>query len=348
MHYIDDGQRSPARPTAATGARFLSGEVAWRDASFDYFGGGPINIEWCYIKDGGGDGGEDAAYLDRLQITPLGGIVVTPSRVLLSEGGSAALTLSLNETPRSEVTVNLTVPTESSGDIAVSPAQAVLSPGQPTMTFTVSASEDDNPEPREAHAVNARSPAAAATMITVVILPDPLPQDSLCAALDINEEDCPTLSTGDGSSAVWSAVADGEAMGGTALRSGTVGDDQRSCLRAALRGPALVAFRWRVSSQEGADYLHYIDDGQRSPARPTTATGLRFLSGEAAPWRNNDDTPFDRTPERGAIDIEWCYIKDGSGAGGEDAGYLDRLRITPSSSPSINLKVRVYLEGALQ
>ena len=211
------------------------------------------------------------------------------------------------------------------------------------MTFTVSASEDDNPEPREIHAVNARSPAAAATMITVVTLPDPLPQDSLCAALDINEEDCPTFSTGDGSSAVWSAVADGEAMGGTALRSGTVGDDQRSCLRAALRGPALVAFRWRVSSQEGADYLHYIDDGQRSPARPTTATGLRFLSGDVA-W---GDASFDRA-ERGAIDIEWCYIKDGSGAGGEDAGYLDRLRITPSSSPSINLKVRVYLEGALQ
>ena len=232
-------------------------------------------------------------------------------------------------------------------DIAVSPAQVILIPGQSTMTFTVSANKDNEAEPRETHVVLAQSLIVSATMITVVILPDPLPQDSLCAALDINEEDCPTLSTGDGSSAVWSVVADSGAMGGMALRSGMIGDNQRSCLRATLQGPVSVAFRWRVSSQEGADYLHYIDDGQRSPAQPTTVTGLRFLSGEAAPWRNNDDTPFEY-PDRGAIDIEWCYIKDGSGAGGEDAGYLDRLRITPSSSPSINLKVRVYLEGALQ
>ena len=321
----------------------MSGDVAWRDASFDYVGAGPVDIEWCYIKNMLGASGDDAGYLDRLQITRLNNVTVTPPRVLLSEGDSATLTLSLDETPQSEVTVKLTVPTESAGDIAVSPAQLVLSAGQSTASITISASEDNNLEPKETHVVRLRGPTAISTVITVTTSPDPLPQASLCAALDINEEDCPAFSIGDGSSAVWSASTVSDAIGGMALRSGTVGDNQRSCLRATLRGPALVAFRWRVSSQEGADYLHYIDDGQRSPARPTAATGLRFLSGDVA-W---GDASFDRA-ERGAIDIEWCYIKDESGDSGEDAGYLDRLRITPSSSPSINLKVRVYLEGALQ
>ena len=51
MHYIDDGRRNPATGGDATGEKFLSGEVAWRDASFDYLEDGDIDVEWCYIKD---------------------------------------------------------------------------------------------------------------------------------------------------------------------------------------------------------------------------------------------------------------------------------------------------------
>ena len=173
----------PARPTTATGARFLSGEVAWRDASFDYLGGGDIDIEWCYIKDGSGANGEDAGFLDRLRITELlGSLTVMPSQVELPEGSSAAFTLSLDKTPRSNVTVKLTVPTESTGDIAVSPAQVVLSASQSTAPITVAANKDNNPEPRETHVVRAQSPVAISTVIPVITSPDPLPQDSLCAA----------------------------------------------------------------------------------------------------------------------------------------------------------------------
>ena len=186
LHHIDDGRRNPVTGSVATGDRFLSGEVAWRDASFDYPGSGDIDIEWCYIKDGSGDGGDDAGYLDRLQITRLNNVTVTPPRVLLSEGDSATLTLSLDEIPQSEVTVNLTVPTESSGDIAVSPAQLVLSAGQSTRPITITARKDNNLEPRETHVVRLRGPTAISTVITVTTSPDPLPQASLCAALDIS------------------------------------------------------------------------------------------------------------------------------------------------------------------
>ena len=344
LHYIDDGQRNPATGGAATAERFLSGDVAWRDASFDYLGDGPITIEWCYIKDGSGDDGDDAGFLDRLQITELlGKLIVTPAEVFLSEGGSAALSLSLDESPPSNVTVRLTVPAESAGDITVFPAQAVLSPGRPTVAITVAASEDDNQELRETHVVQAQSPVAVATMITVITLPDPPPRALLCAALDISEGECPVFSSSLDSSAVWSIVEDRDAVGGSALRSGMVGDEQRSCLRATLQRPVSVAFRWRVSSQARLDRLHYIDDGQRNPAEPAVATtNARFLSGIVNEWVESDSFEY---PDSGDITVEWCYIKDGSGSDGDDAGFLDRLQITPMS---INLKIRVYLEGALQ
>ena len=174
LRYFDkDGQRSPATEGVATGDRFLSGEVAWRGASFDYFGNGSVGIEWCYIKNRLNDRGDDAGYLDRLQINPPNHVIITPSQVPLSEGSSAALTVSLAETPQSNVTVSLTVPAESANDIAVSPAQVVLSPAQPTMLVTLTASEDGNAEARETHVVRAQSPVAAATMITVITSPRP-------------------------------------------------------------------------------------------------------------------------------------------------------------------------------
>ena len=325
LHYIDDGQRDPGIPGLETGDKFLSGEVAWRDASFDYPGSGSVDIEWCYTKGAADVSGEDAGYLDQLQITPLlNSLAVSSSQVMLPEGGSTELTLSLAEAPKSNVTVSLTVPTESADDIAVSPAQVVLSPGQSTMPITITAEKDDSAEVRETHVVRAESEILAVVRITVITPPDPLPQAPLCAALDINEEGCPALSTGDDSSAIWSMVKDSSATGGAALRSGMIGDNQRSCLRAtALQRPMRVAFRWRVSSEEKFDLLHYIDDGQRNPALSDLATGDKFLSGNVA-WR---DASFEYSGS-GPIDIEWCYTKDRSIDEGEDAGFLDRLQVT--------------------
>ena len=124
--------------------------------------------------------GEDAGYLDQLQITPLlNSLAVSSSQVTLSEGSSATIILSLDKTPQSNVTVNLTVPTESSGDITVSPAQVVLSAGQPTMAITITAKKDDNVEVRETHVVRAKGDIFAATRITVITPPDPLQTLSL-------------------------------------------------------------------------------------------------------------------------------------------------------------------------
>ena len=138
--------------------------------------------------------GEDAGFLDRLRITRLvGDITAMPARVLLSEGSSGTFILSLDPVPQSNVTVTLTAPAESAGDITVSSTRVVLSPGRPAAEIAIAASEDDEAEARETYIVRARSPVAISTMVAVVILPDPLPQAPLCAALGIGDESCPAL-----------------------------------------------------------------------------------------------------------------------------------------------------------
>ena len=146
-----------------------------------------------------------------------------------------------------------------------------------------------------------------------------------CEALDITTENCPTFSPSSDSSTDWFTVEDSDARGGTALRSGMIGNNQRSCLSATLNRPVRVAFRWRVSSQETIHHLHYIDDGQRNPStHPFDPTDENYLSGEVA-WKDE----FFEYLGNGEVDVEWCYIKTRMATSPRtDAGFLDQLQIT--------------------
>ena len=245
---------------------------------------------------------------------------------LLSEGGSATLAISLDKTPPSNVTVSLAVPEESRDDIAVSPEQVILSPGRLIQPVTITASEDDELEPRETHVLQAQSPVALSTEVTIETLPDVPPQAQLCARLGHHRRELPDILNQRRQRGVLDGVvANSGAAGGSALRSGMTGDDQRSCLSAALERPARVAFRWRVSSEARLDYVYYIDDGRRDSLTRGVTTGAKLLSGEVA-WR---DASFEY-PGDGPFDVEWCYVKDLQELPEEeDSGFLDRLQITP-------------------
>ena len=151
--------------------------------------------------------------------------------------------------------------------------------------------------------------------------------ERLCQVLDITEEDCPTFSSSDDSSAIWLVSTPSDSIGGKALRSGMIDHNQRSCLGVTLQRPVRVAFRWRVSSEASfRDRLHYIDDGRRSPAQPNLSIRATNSCPVMSAWR---DASFDYSGN-GPIGIEWCYIKDGSlDSSGDDVGYLDRLQVTP-------------------
>jgi hypothetical protein len=104
------------------------------------------------------------------------------------------------------------------------------------------------------------------------------------------------------------------------VRSGAVGDSEISILEATVAGPGEVAFRWRVSSQAGADMLSFAINGE--------ANGPQ-LSGESG-WQTH-------TATLGAGDhtLRWTYAKDASTSTGSDRAWVDELSVPPQSQPAI-------------
>lgn len=105
-------------------------------------------------------------------------------------------------------------------------------------------------------------------------------------------------------------------FGGSAARSGPVADGQDSTFKTTVAGPGWVDFAWKVSSQSG-DILRLRKNG----------VNIANISGEV------DWTTKTLYLDSGYNTIEWAYIKNSSGAAGQDCGWVDHIRF---SSPSIN------------
>jgi formylglycine-generating enzyme len=88
-------------------------------------------------------------------------------------------------------------------------------------------------------------------------------------------------------------------------------DGQSTYREYTVTGPAVVDFWWKVSSQQGADYFSYSLNGVSQEA----------ISGEVNWTSRTVILPA------GTHTIRWTYNKDGSGSVGQDAGWLDDLRV---------------------
>jgi len=112
--------------------------------------------------------------------------------------------------------------------------------------------------------------------------------------------------------AAWSVVNLADAVGGSAARSGVIGDFGVTTVRTVVTGPGLLQYRWRVSSEPGYDFLSFSFNGWEQ-------LGISGNSGwvEQA-W----------LLPAGTHTLSWTYFKDGSVASGSDLGYLDNLRFT--------------------
>jgi len=132
------------------------------------------------------------------------------------------------------------------------------------------------------------------------------------AALDV-PSDTDILSSG---KAVWySCLSSSSHDNKDMMRSGEISAGEQSKLGVTIEGPADVSFWWKVSSEEGYDWLKYMIDG--------AVCGK--VSGSVG-WRQ---VCF--TIPLGSHSVEWVYSKDGGDSEGEDCGWLDELVITPVS-----------------
>ncbi|MDB6121354.1 MAG: hypothetical protein JWQ71_347 [Pedosphaera sp.] len=103
--------------------------------------------------------------------------------------------------------------------------------------------------------------------------------------------------------------------GDSAAQSGGITNGQQSTLQTVVTGPGTMTFWWKVSSEEGFDFLNLtMDKGE---------TTSMSISGEVD-WEQRSFTiPV------GSHSLIWKYSKDASVSDGLDAGWLDQVVFIP-------------------
>lgn len=146
----------------------------------------------------------------------------------------------------------------------------------------------------------------------------PQPSISLATALDNT-----TLTFTTGGSASWYGQAENSSDGVDAARSGAIGNSQQTWLQTTVTGPGVLSFYWNVSCEgsvynQNWDYLNVsIDDEEKAR-----------ICGTDNKWtRQTYSIPS------GTHTVRWQYSKDSSASKGDDAGYVDQIVWTPTTSP---------------
>jgi hypothetical protein len=99
-------------------------------------------------------------------------------------------------------------------------------------------------------------------------------------------------------------------------RSGAISNGQQSSIELGFSSRSLVSFWWKVSSETNEDFLRLYLDGHE----------IRAISGDVD-WQQR----FVLIPES-VHKLEWVYAKGLNGTAGEDAGWIDAVRIYDSNS----------------
>ncbi len=117
-----------------------------------------------------------------------------------------------------------------------------------------------------------------------------------------------------GGSSNWFAHVSETTDGRDAARSGGAGNEQKSWLETTVRGPGLLGYRWKVSSEAEYDWLRLKVDNEV----------WRSIAGEVE-WRFVNM----RIEGSGPHTLRWEFVKDKTLADGEDCGWLDQVVWTP-------------------
>lgn len=252
---------------------------------------GSHTIRWEYMKDSVTENGMDAAYLDEVRMIA-GEYLLT----VLSANPGVGVPITLNQIDASGAGNGATPFVRGYASDAVI---TLTAPQQSVSGAFAGWINCDSTSGRDC-TVNMNADKVVRADFTI----------SLPQALD--RSDSVTWTTG--GDALWFGQSTVSSDGVDAARSGVLADNQSSWLKATLTGPAKLVFSWKVSS-EASDYLKVYLDGSSSPN--FTISG------------NVDWTERVLTIPAGIHDVRWEYAKNGYSSSGDDAGYLDMIRIIP-------------------
>ena len=132
--------------------------------------------------------------------------------------------------------------------------------------------------------------------------------------------DAPGLEFSTGGDAEWTAQGETAHGGGSALKSGAIGNGQVSWVETSVDGAGEVSFWWKASSehyrQYAIDYAMFSVDGQE-----------RLRIGGEQDWTN----AMVQVEGAGRHVLRWSYVKDDEMSGGLDCAWLDGVTWTPTS-----------------
>ena len=123
-----------------------------------------------------------------------------------------------------------------------------------------------------------------------------------------------TLTITTGGDAEWFGQTTVWYYDGDAAQSGFITDDQETWMQTEVMGPGVVTFWWKVSSEEGCDFLTFYIGKKRKGE----------ISGKVDWVQESFEVPS------GSQILKWVYTKDEEGTKGADAGWVDNLSFTPS------------------
>jgi hypothetical protein len=314
-----------------------SGETGWSEYRH-ILSEGTHDLLWIYEKDGSSSDGADAARLQAIRLEPLDdrclslenglppGFTTTGSRewsVLSYEGfpalqsgniesnQSTELRGTLEVTQMSEFSFDWKVSSETdfdlldfyhndvrmgrwSGRMGWNTFSLLLEPGVHDFTWVYSKDGSDS----------SGDDAGWIRMLRLAPFDDP---QLLSVSLANGFPDNASTYGGAG----WQVV---DESGQPALQSGDISSNEESVLQMLLEGTAAeqVRFDYRVSSEDGFDYLEFFIDGYR----------VDRWSGESE-WAAGS-YPLNPGQEH---ELKWRYVKDGSDSAGADCGWIRNIVI---------------------
>ena len=114
--------------------------------------------------------------------------------------------------------------------------------------------------------------------------------------------------------AVWEVTGSDSHDGTKSIGSADIGDNQSVSVAytASLAIPQTLQFWWKVSSENGFDFLRFYIDGVQQDQ----------VSGPVVPWHQKSYN----LPSGPSI-LTWTYSKDGSAGGGTDNAWVDDISI---------------------
>lgn len=121
--------------------------------------------------------------------------------------------------------------------------------------------------------------------------------------------------------AAWFVQSEVSHSGGSAARSGAIGDDGETRLTTTVPGPGTLSFWWKVSSETGYDTLTVSVDGE----------DVAVIFGEQEEWERVSIP----VKGAGAHTVVWTFRRDTSVSRGFDCGWVDGVAWTQVAPPNV-------------